>query len=371
MYAQSWNRWTTKEDQEQMKKNLFVTVTLVLALAVAVGAAAPAVAAGSHTTGPAWMTNANPPYKGFVRGWALISAAQLKALCDAQQAWNNKDTIAGDGAPKQDPKLVIIDVAKPTEEYMAEGHIPGSYNIWRHDYESPEKLFGVRGENLMAMDQFQTLLRSFGIDNDSQVIFLDHKYDATRLWWACKYYGFNVRVLDGGFKAWKDAGYEVNHLAAPAKPAAGDLVLPGPGGMATLLVDTDAVWHCRDNSEWDLWDLRSMQEITGERKRAKRMGRIPWDNGLVPWKTFHAEDGTWKDAKTMQALFDQHGFNPAHHSVFYCQSGVRTTQGIFSLYLMGFPLEHLHNYDSSWIYWGNAPDTPIVNEKGEPVLYKP
>jgi len=56
--------------------------------------------------------------------------------------------------------------------------------------------------------------------------------------------------------------------------------------------------------------------------------------------------------------------------VFFCQSGVRTTQAFFSLYLMGYPLEHLHNSDCSWIYWGNAPDTPIVDQDGNPVPYK-
>jgi thiosulfate/3-mercaptopyruvate sulfurtransferase len=332
---------------------------------------APVLAGGTHTTGPDWMTNSNPPYKGFVRGWALISAKELHELWVAQQAWNNHDSIEGNHSPAKDPKLVIIDVGKPKLHYVAEGHIPGAFNTWRSDYESPEKLFGIRGENLMSRENFQHFLRSFGIDNDSQVVFYDHKYDATRLWWACKYYGFNVRVLDGGFKAWKDAGYEVDRLSSPEKPSKpGNLVLPGSAAMPTLRVEADAVWKCKDNPMWDLWDIRSMKEITGQRKRAKRMGKIPWQRALVTWKQFHRKDKTWKDAAELQAMLDKFGFDPSHHHVFYCQSGVRTTQAIFSLYLMGYPLEHLHNFDGSWIYWGNAPDTPIVDQDGKPVPYK-
>jgi len=331
----------------------------------------PALGGGPPTTGPDWMTNSNPPYKGFVRGWALISAKELKALWDQQRAWVNHDSIENGQAPKKNPKLVIIDVGKPQLHYRAEGHIPGAFNIWRSDYESPEKLFGVRGENLMSRENFQEFLRSFGIDNDSQVVFYDHKYDATRLWWACKYYGFNVRVLDGGLKAWKDAGYEVDRFSSPDKPGSpGNLVLPGPDAMPTLRVDVDAVWKCKDDPMWDLWDIRSMKEITGERKRAKRMGKIPWQRALVTWKQFHRQDKTWKDAKEIQEVLDKFGFDPSHHHVFFCQSGVRTTQALFSLYLMGYPLEHLHNFDSSWIYWGNAPDTPIVDKDGKPVPYK-
>ena len=45
--------------------------------------------------------------------------------------------------------------------------------------------------------------------------------------------------------------------------------------------------------------------------------------------------------------------------VFYCQSGVRTTTHIFSLYLMGWDLDRLHNYDGSWIEWSYYEQNPI------------
>lgn len=51
-------------------------------------------------------------------------------------------------------------------------------------------------------------MQRVGVNPGSKVVLYDHKYDATRLWWAFYYYGkTDVRVLDGGIKAWKDAGY--------------------------------------------------------------------------------------------------------------------------------------------------------------------
>jgi thiosulfate/3-mercaptopyruvate sulfurtransferase len=52
---------------------------------------------------------------------------------------------------------------------------------------------------------------------------------------------------------------------------------------------------------------------------------------------------------------------------------VRSTQALFTLYLAGWPLEKLHNYDSSWIGWSKdnslalvtgAPLTPTVAQSG-------
>ena len=63
----------------------------------------------------------------------------------------------------------------------------------------------------MALNRarFQDFARRLGIDNDSQVVVYDEKYDATRLWWMFYLYGkTDVRVLDGGYQGWKAAGYD-------------------------------------------------------------------------------------------------------------------------------------------------------------------
>jgi thiosulfate/3-mercaptopyruvate sulfurtransferase len=39
---------------------------------------------------------------------------------------------------------------------------------------------------------------------------------------------------------------------------------------------------------------------------------------------------------------------------------VRSTQAIFALYLAGWQLEKLHNYDSSWIGWSKNKELPLV-----------
>jgi thiosulfate/3-mercaptopyruvate sulfurtransferase len=61
----------------------------------------------------------------------------------------------------------------------------------------------------------------------------------------------------------------------------------------------------------------------------------------------------------MQPLLRELGADPKKDQYFYCQSGVRSTQGLFALYLSGWPLEKLHNYDSSWIGWSKDANLPL------------
>lgn len=282
-------------------------------------------------------------YKGFTRGDALITVQELKGLLDAG-----------------DPSLVIL-AAEGTTGYRA-GHIPGAYQVDRPDYEAPpDTQNGVTG-NIIDAAGFTDLARRLGINRDSKVVVYDVKYDATRIWWAFAYYGKSgVRVLDGGIKAWKEAGYPVEILApdAPAQPGnfVAEVVLPH------LRVDTPDIAGLLDNPAAQLWDNRSIEEFSGAeiKKGAYRAGRIP---GSVhsEWTLFKKKENRaeWLTAAEMQPLLRRLGFDPEKEQYFYCQSGVRTTQVLFALYLSGWPLEKLHNYDSSWIGWSKDDSLPLV-----------
>ncbi len=64
-------------------------------------------------------------------------------------------------------------------------------------------------------------MQTIGLDPDSKIVVYDYKYDATRLWWAFYSYGkTDVRILDGGIKAWTRAGFPTDMVAGgkAAKP---------------------------------------------------------------------------------------------------------------------------------------------------------
>jgi len=298
---------------------------------------------------PAGSYAAQAGYKGFPRGNALITVQELKGLLDAG-----------------DPSLVII-AAEGSVGYRT-GHIPGAYQLDRPDYEAPpETQNGVTG-NIINAAGFTDRARQLGINRDSTVVVYDVKYDATRLWWAFTYYGKgDVRVLDGGFKAWEDAGYPVEVLTpdAPSQPGnfVGKVVLPH------LLVDTADIAALLNNPAAQLWDTRSIEEFSGDtqKKGAYRAGRIPGGRHSE-WTLFKKRENRaeWLTAAEINPLLSELGFDPEKDQYFYCQSGVRTTQVLFALYLSGWELEKLHNYDSSWIGWSKDDSLPL--EAGIPTV---
>jgi thiosulfate/3-mercaptopyruvate sulfurtransferase len=282
-------------------------------------------------------------YKGFPRGNALITVQELKRLIDAKER-----------------KLVVL-AAENNIEYRL-GHIPGSYQVDRPDIEAHhETQNGVTG-NIIDAASFAKLTQSLGIDRDSTVVVYDTKYDATRLWWAFTYYGkADVRVLDGGIKSWRAAGYSVD-LLAPSVPArSGNFI--AKVALPSFRVDTQEIIAAQNSSGAQIWDNRDLKEFTGEelKKGAYRAGRIPGSNHSN-WVLFKKKENQaeWLPASELQPVLHKLGYVRSSEQYFYCQSGVRSTQAIFALYLAGWPLEKLHNYDSSWIGWSKDTALPIL-----------
>jgi thiosulfate/3-mercaptopyruvate sulfurtransferase len=135
------------------------------------------------------------------------------------------------------------------------------------------------------------------------------------------------------------------------------------------VVGMDEVKLAQTDPTWKLWDTREGKEWKGEelKKGAFRKGRIPWAT-FQNWKEYkqpvegEKEFTEFKDAAGVEAVIAKFGMTPEQHHVFYCQSGVRTTTGMFALYLMGWDPAQLHNYDGSWIEWSYHQDTPVVVE---------
>ena len=73
------------------------------------------------------------------------------------------------------------------------------------------------------------------------------------------------------------------------------------------------------------------------------------------------EDGTFKSAAELQALYEGRGVTPDRDTIAYCRIGERSSLTWYVLkYLLGSP--NVKNYDGSWTEYGSLVGVPIEKE---------
>lgn len=245
--------------------------------------------------------------------------------------------------------LCVIDV-RPAEDY-ANGHIPGATHF---------DLFG-----LSLIDTSEAPLKAFmfmihhvlelrGVDETKQVVFYEANSGmrAARGVWFLEYYGHpNVKMLDGGFDAWKAAGAPVTTVATSPKAATFNSV-----ESREVLATAEDVLRSLNKKEIAILDTRSRGEFLGTHVRASRGGAIP---GAIhiEWTDNIAADGKFKPNAELQAMYEKAGITPDKEVVSYCQGGYRAAHSYVALRLLGFP--RVRNYIGSWKEWGDRTDLPL------------
>jgi len=245
--------------------------------------------------------------------------------------------------------LCIIDV-RPAEDY-ANGHIPGATHF---------DLFG-----LSLIDTSDAPLKAFmfmihhvlelrGVSESKEVVFYEDNSGmrAARGLWFLEYYGHpNVKMLDGGFQAWKAAGAPLTSDATPPKAATFKIA-----ERRDVLATTDDVLRSLSQKQIAILDTRSEGEYLGTHVRAARGGAIP---GAIhiEWTDNIAADGKFKSNDELKAMYDKAGITPDKEVLSYCQGGYRAAHSYVALRLLGFP--KVRNYIGSWKEWGDRADLPI------------
>lgn len=270
----------------------------------------------------------------------LISARDLAALLET-------------------PRLVVFDVRasladpKAGRQLYDAGHIPGArFMSLDDDLAGPVGAHGGR-HPLPEMDAFAAKLGALGVGNDREVVV----YDAdggmfgARLWWLLRYAGLDaVRVLDGGFTAWEEAGLQVTSDEPDIAPATFTPTLRPE--MTASMEDVRAKLGDRRTL---LIDARASERYRGEVEPLdKKAGHIP---GAIN-KPFseNLERGHFKSPEALRARFAE--AERADEVILYCGSGVSAAHNALALSQAG--IEGAKLYVGSWSDWSSYDENPVA-----------
>jgi 3-mercaptopyruvate sulfurtransferase SseA len=137
----------------------------------------------------------------------------------------------------------------------------------------------------------------------------------------------------------------------------------GDPGVRLVEVDVDTgaydQGHLRGAVGWN-WQTDLSDPVRRDLPtKAQRAGHIPGAVN-VPWAQAANEDGTFKSAAELAALYGGQGVSGAQQVVASCRIGERSSHTWFVLKeLLGYP--DVRNYDGSWTEWGSVMGAPIEN----------
>jgi len=174
---------------------------------------------------------------------------------------------------------------------------------------------------------------------------------AARLWWLMKYFGHDCGVLlDGGYKAWCEAGLEFESGPVELRNSSAEQLVGDKG----LVLTTTEVVDGLARREILLVDARATQRFAGEIEPIDTIaGHIP---GAVnyPYTLNFKPDSSFKPvAEIRESLKAIGGRNQVH----MCGSGVSACSNIFAAELAG--LEPSKLYVGSWSEWIRDSSRPI------------
>jgi thiosulfate/3-mercaptopyruvate sulfurtransferase len=265
------------------------------------------------------------------------------------------------------PDTILLDATLPpvgitppidTHARYLTAHIPGAIFF---DIEALSDHTTPLPHMLPTPEAFSRSMSALGISDTATIVVYEQEgvFSAPRAWWTLRTFGAqHVYVLDGGLRAWIDAGFKTE-AALPTE--------------SNPVPHTPATFHAKLHHEAvkDLTQLKAElenhQQILDARSAARFNGTAPeprpgLSSGHMPGSTSVpftelVEDGRLKPADKLQQLFAAKNIDLQQPITTTCGSGVTAAVIALSLAVVGAP--HVSLYDGSWAEYAQQPDSII------------
>jgi len=318
-----------------------------------------------------WSADESLPIERLPNYEKLVHPAWVRQLLAGQRP----DTYRG-------AEFVLLHVNFGVPEEYLDGHLPGALYLDTNRLEDPADW------NRRSAAEIEATLLSLGIARETTVVLYGRDSEghanekwpgrragqiaATRAAAILMYAGVgDVRLLDGGYDRWVDAGYPVEAEIREPSPVAtfGALIPQRPD----FIVDIDEAKSILADENGALVSVRTWKE---------HIGRVSGYNYIVPagriagdvWgncgsDAYHMQhyrnvDNTMRAYPEIAANWAEAGITADKRVAFYCGTGWRASETWFYAYLMGW--QRIAVYDGGWFEWSQDPiNNPV--EVGEPV----
>jgi thiosulfate/3-mercaptopyruvate sulfurtransferase len=260
-----------------------------------------------------------------------------------------------------DPGTVVFDATLPpvgvtppvdTHARYLDRHIPGAvfFDIDElSDHASPYP------HMLPTPEAFSHSMSALGVGDASTIVIYEQEsvFSAPRAWWMLRTFGAqHVYILDGGLRAWTEAGLPTD---------SGPVHSPAASFHATL--HREAVKDLSQLKETiaehrQILDARSAGRFHGtapEPRPGLSSGHMPGATS-VPF-TELVEDGRLKPTESLRELFAAKDVDLQQPITTTCGSGV--TAAVIALGLQLAGAKHVTLYDGSWAEYAQQPDSII------------
>ncbi len=278
-----------------------------------------------------------------------MSAQPLIEISDALDCLNQQ------GVKFVDATWYMPNVPRNAYETYLNEHIPGAVHfdidkVANHAVDLPHMY--------PSLEYFELSMSELGISSSDKVIVYDRSnfVASARVWWMFLSFGHqNVKVLNGGLKAWKSAGGPIE-TAAPCKSSDSPYVGQSVGEQ---VIDRAQVQAIRSNPDAAILDARSKGRFEGtepEPRPGLRGGHIPGSLNLY-YGDVMGSDGIMYDPERIQEILRDLSVDSSPVLVTTCGSGV--TAAILLLAIYQVRNQGLRMYDGSWTEWALHPDSEI------------
>lgn len=244
-----------------------------------------------------------------------------------------------------------LDQPEGRPAYVA-GHLPGAVYV---DLERELAHPGHPEEGrhpLPPVDGLRQAVRRWGISRDDLVVAYDDNdgVAAARAWWLLRRRGLDIRVLDGGFRAWIAAGLPLQTGDVAVEPGDADIDDTDPGVISLTEVG-------RLPRHGVLVDVRSPEQYRGRAAALDPVsGHIPGAIN-IPTVSHMRPDGRLRAAAEIGATLDAHGIRPGTPVALYCGSAIASAHSALAYEVAG--VEALV-YPGSWSQWARTSGSPVA-----------